>query len=262
MLRIFSWNVNGLRAVINKGALQKFIEAENPDILCLQETKAKQGQAEIDLPEYEELWNSAERPGYSGTAIFTKIKPISVKNTLPTDKDFADQFGDPLTEGRVLTAEFENFYLVNVYTPNSKHTLERLKLRENLWDPEFLNYLKDLDTKKPVIVCGDFNAAHTEIDLARPKDNEENAGYTPAERKGITNIVEAGFVDSFRALHPDETGRYTWWTWRANARGRNIGWRIDYFFVSKSIFGKIKGAEIYENILGSDHCPISIDLEV
>ena len=261
MLRIFSWNVNGLRAVINKGALQKFIEAENPDILCLQETKAKQGQAEIDLPEYEELWNSAERPGYSGTAIFTKIKPISVSNVLPTSKMMADAFGDPLTEGRVLTAEFEDFYLVNVYTPNSKHTLERLKLRENLWDPEFLNYLKELDSKKPVIVCGDFNAAHTEIDLARPKDNEENAGYTVEERKGISNIIEAGFVDTFRALHPDETGRYTWWTWRAMARARNIGWRIDYFFVSRRIAGKIKGASIHEKITGSDHCPVSIELE-
>ncbi len=261
MLRIYSWNVNGLRAVISKGALKKFLDAENPDILCIQETKAKQGQAEIDLPEYEELWNSAERPGYSGTAIFTKIKPISVSNVLPTSKMMADAFGDPLTEGRVLTAEFEDFYLVNVYTPNSKHTLERLKLRENLWDPEFLNYLKELDSKKPVIICGDFNAAHTEIDLARPKDNEENAGYTPEERKGISNIIEAGFVDTFRALHPNETGRYTWWTWRAMARARNIGWRIDYFFVSRRIAGKIKGASIHEEIMGSDHCPVSIELE-
>ena len=260
-MKIFSWNVNGLRAVIRKGALQKFIEEYRPEILCLQETKAKQGQAEIDLPEYEEIWNSAERPGYAGTAIFTKIKPMSVKYGLPTTAKMADQFGDPLTEGRVLTAEFEKFYLVDVYTPNSKRDLERLKLREELWDPEFLEYLKELEKVKPVVVCGDFNAAHTEIDLARPKDNENNAGYTKEERKGIENILKAGFIDTFRFLHPDEANRYTWWTWRANARARNIGWRIDYFFVSESLQPNLKAAEIYEDILGSDHCPVSVELE-
>lgn len=260
-MKIYSWNVNGLRAVINKGAFEAFIKETNPDILCIQETKAKQGQAEIDLPEYEELWNSALRPGYSGTAIFTKVKPLAVFNDLPTLAAAADEFGDPAKEGRVLTAEFEKFYLVNVYTPNSKHGLERLKLREKTWDPEFLNYLKQLEAKKPVIVCGDFNAAHTAIDLARPEDNEENAGYTKEERRGIDNIVNAGFVDTFRALHPEETGRYTWWTFRAGARIRNIGWRIDYFFVSKNLFNKVKSAEIHEQILGSDHCPISIELE-
>ena len=257
-MRIYSWNVNGLRAIINKGAFQKFIDEKQPDILCLQETKAKQGQAEIDLPDYEELWNSAERPGYSGTAIFTKIKPLSVQNILPTDQNFADQFGDPLREGRVLTAEFADFYLVNVYVPNSKHTLERLNLREKLWDPTLLKYLKSLEEKKPIVVCGDFNAAHTEIDLARPKDNEENAGYTKEERKGIDNLVNAGFVDTFRALHPNETGRYTWWTWRANARARGIGWRIDYFFVSKNLAKKITSAEIHEAIEGSKQCQLSI----
>lgn len=260
-MKIYSWNVNGLRAVINKGAFEAFIKDANPDILCIQETKAKQGQAEIDLPEYEELWNSALRPGYSGTAIFTKVKPLAVFNDLPTLAAAADEFGDPAKEGRVLTAEFEKFYLVNVYTPNSKHGLERLKLREKTWDPEFLNYLKQLEAKKPVIVCGDFNAAHTAIDLARPEDNEENAGYTKEERRGIDNIVNAGFKDTFRALHPEETGRYTWWTFRAGARIRNIGWRIDYFFVSKNLFSKVKSAEIHEQILGSDHCPISIELE-
>lgn len=267
MLKIYSWNVNGLRAVINKGALKKFLDVENPDILCIQETKAKQGQAEIDLPEYEELWNSAERPGYSGTAIFTKIKPLSVfygfsENINSGYEWEEDQHGSALTEGRVLTAEFEDFYLVNVYTPNSKHELTRLKLRENLWDPAFLKYISELEKHKPVVVCGDFNAAHTEIDLARPKDNEENAGYTKEERKGIDNIINAGFIDTFRALHPDETGRYTWWTWRNMARIRNIGWRIDYFFISKSLLPKLKSAEIHEEIEGSDHCPISIDLEV
>ncbi len=260
MLKIFSWNVNGLRAVINKGALKKFIDECQPDILCLQETKAKQGQAEIDLPEYEELWNSAERPGYSGTAIFTKIKPISVRTNLPTDISFADEFGDPLTEGRVLTAEFEDFYLVDVYTPNSKNALERLSLREKKWDPEFLNYLKELEKTKPVVICGDFNAAHEEIDIARPKTNHHSAGFTDEERQGITNLIDAGFVDTFRFLHPDSV-RYTWWSHWGHARENNVGWRIDYFFISKTLKKNLKSAEIYEHVMGSDHCPISIDLE-
>ena len=259
-MKIYSWNVNGLRAVINKGALQKFIEEENPDILCLQETKAKQGQAEIDLPEYEELWNSAMRPGYSGTAVFTKIKPLSVKNVLPTDVEFEDQFGDPLTEGRVLTVEFENFYLVDVYTPNSKNELERLELREKKWDPAFLNYLKELEKTKPVITCGDFNAAHEEIDIARPKTNHHSAGFTDEERQGITNIINAGFTDTFRHLNPDAV-RYTWWSHWGHARENNVGWRIDYFFISKVLNAKLKNADIHENVMGSDHCPISIELE-
>ena len=259
-MKIYSWNVNGLRAIINKGALQDFIGEHQPDILCLQETKAKQGQAEIDLPEYEELWNSAKRPGYSGTAIFTKMKPLSVRNDLPTALEMRDEFGDPLMEGRVLTAEFEKFYLVNVYTPNSKRSLERLKLREKMWDPEFLKYLKSLEQVKPVVVCGDFNAAHTEIDLARPKENQKNAGFTVEERQGITNYIEAGLVDTFRALNPD-TARYTWWSHWGHARANNIGWRIDYFFVSESLRDNVKVAEIYEDVMGSDHCPISIELE-
>ena len=261
LLNIFSWNVNGLRAVIRKGALQKFIEEYNPDILCLQETKAKQGQAEIDLPEYEEIWNSAERPGYSGTAIFTKIKPLSVRTFLPTKKEFKDQFGDPLTEGRVLTAEFEEFFLVDIYTPNSKNELERLQLREKLWDPAVLEYLKGLEAEKPVVVCGDFNAAHEEIDIARPKTNHHSAGFTDEERKGISNLISAGFVDTFRSLNP-EAIRYTWWSHWGKARENNVGWRIDYFFISESLKSKLKSAEIYENVLGSDHCPISIELEI
>jgi exodeoxyribonuclease-3 len=260
-VKIYSWNVNGLRAVLRKGALQSFISKYDPDILCLQETKAKQGQAEVDLPEYEELWNSAERPGYAGTAIFTKIKPLSVRNNLPTTKVFADSFGDPLTEGRVLTAEFEKFFLVNVYTPNSKNQLERLGLRNEKWDPEFLKYLKDLEKEKPVVVCGDFNAAHEEIDIARPKTNHHSAGFTDEERQGITNIVESGLIDSFRTLNPDAV-RYTWWSHWGNARANNVGWRIDYFFVSKSLKPNLKSAEIYEDVEGSDHCPVSIDLEV
>ena len=259
-MKIYSWNVNGLRAVINKGALQEFITKENPDILCIQETKAKQGQAEIDLPEYEEIWNSAERPGYSGTAIFTKIKPLFIKNTLPTNCDFKDQFGDPCNEGRVLTAEYKNFYLVNVYTPNSKRALERLKLREKLWDPAFLKYLQELEKTKPVVVCGDFNAAHKEIDLARPAANRHNAGFTDEERQGITNLLNAGFIDTFRFKYPAEQ-RYTWWSHWGHARENNVGWRIDYFFISKSLEPHLKSAEIYEHYIGSDHCPISIDLE-
>ncbi len=259
-MKIFSWNVNGLRAVINKGALQKFVDEQKPDILCLQETKAKPGQAEIDLPEYEELWNSAKRPGYSGTAVFTKVKPLSINNTLPTEHDFADQFGDPLTEGRVLTAEFEKFYLVNIYTPNSKNALERLSLREKLWDPAVLKYLKQLEEKKPVVVCGDFNAAHEEIDIARPKTNHHSAGFTDEERQGITNLIRAGFVDTFRTLNPDAV-RYTWWSHWGHARENNVGWRIDYFFISKSLEKNLKSAEIYEDVMGSDHCPISIELE-
>ena len=259
-LHIFSWNVNGLRAVIRKGALERFINEYQPDILCLQETKAKQGQAEIDLPEYEELWNSAERPGYAGTAIFTKIKPLAVFNGLPTNQSLTDQFGDPLSEGRVLTAEFEQFYLVNVYTPNSKSELERLELREKKWDPEFLSYLKNLERTKPVVVCGDFNAAHEEIDIARPKTNHHSAGFTDEERQGITNMINRGMIDTFRTLHPDEV-RYTWWSHWGNARANNVGWRIDYFFISNNLQNNLKAAEIHEDVTGSDHCPVSIELE-
>lgn len=263
--RLFSWNVNGLRAVLKKGALQDFCMRENPDIFCLQETKCKEGQAELDLADYQEIWNSAARPGYSGTAIFTKISPLSVQTNLPEDLQIKyrwdeDLYGTPLNEGRVLTAEFPEFFLVNVYTPNSKRDLSRLKLRELLWDPAFLDFLKGLEKAKPVVVCGDFNAAHTEIDLARPKQNERNAGYTKEERAGIDNILSAGFIDTFRMLHPSER-RYTWWSHWGHARENNVGWRIDYFFVSRSLEKHLKKAEIYESQLGSDHCPISIELE-
>lgn len=263
--RIFSWNVNGIRAVLKKGALQQLVNTESPDILCIQETKAKEGQAEVDFKEYEEIWNSAERPGYSGTAIFTKITPLSVQNNLSEDLAIehdweADLYGTPLNEGRVLTAEFPDFFLVTVYTPNSKRDLSRLKLRELLWDPTFLTFLKDLEKVKPVVVCGDFNAARTEIDLARPKENEKNAGYTIQERQGINNLVSAGFVDTFRFFHPNDR-RYTWWSHWGHARENNVGWRIDYFFISESLKNNLKSAEIHENITGSDHCPISIELE-
>lgn len=263
-LSIFSWNVNGIRAVMNKGALQKFLTDKNPDILAIQEIKAKPDQIEPDFPEYQEFYNSADRAGYSGTAILTHNNPLNVANGFPEDILISanwdeDKYGDPNTEGRVQTAEFENFYFVNVYTPNSKHDLSRLALREKLWDPAFLKYLQDLEKVKPVVVCGDFNAAHTEIDLARPKDNEQNAGYAPEERQGIENITQT-FTDTFRFKHPDEQ-KYTWWTWRAQARQRNIGWRIDYFFISKSLEKNLVSAEIHDDVFGSDHCPISITLE-
>lgn len=258
MLKIFSWNVNGIRAVLRKNALQNFISEYQPDILCLQETKAKQGQAEIDFKEYEEIWNSAERPGYSGTAIFTKIKPISKSNFKINVKD---DFGDLSTEGRIQVIEFSDFFLVNVYTPNAKPNLSRLKLRYESWDPEFLNLLKELELKKPVITCGDFNAAHQNIDLARPDANRRNAGFTDEEREGISNILAAGFIDSFRFLHPNSE-RYTWWSHWGNARANNVGWRIDYFFVSANLRKKLVNAEIYESVFGSDHCPISIELNL
>ncbi|MBQ3433022.1 exodeoxyribonuclease III [Candidatus Saccharibacteria bacterium] len=259
-MKIYSWNVNGLRAVIRKGALVEFIDKYRPDILCLQETKAKQGQAEVDLPEYEEIWNSAERPGYAGTAIFTRVKPLSVRYGLPTEVVMEDEFGDPLSEGRVLTAEFPEFYLVDVYTPNSKNELARLGLRAEKWDPEFLRYLKELEKVKPVVVCGDFNAAHEEIDIARPASNHHSAGFTDEERQGITNLLSAGLVDTFRVLHPEEV-RYTWWSHWGHARENNVGWRIDYFFVSKSLRENLRSAEIHEDVMGSDHCPVSIELE-
>ena len=262
-MKIFSWNVNGLRAVLSKGALQSFIEKYQPDILCLQETKAKQGQAEVDLPDYEEIWNSAERAGYSGTAIFTKQKPLSVRFGFLPEQDampgWEDAFGDARMEGRVLAAEFEDFYLIDVYVPNEKHTLERMGYRENVWDKALLDYMKQLEQTKPVIVCGDFNVAHEEIDLARPKENEGNAGFTKSGRQGMTNFLSNGFIDSWRELHPGEQ-KYSWWSYRGGARMRNIGWRIDYFLVSEKLREQIKSAEIYDEVKGSDHCPIMLEL--
>lgn len=264
-MRLYSWNVNGLRSVLKKGSLAEFLESHHPDILCLQETKAKQGQVEVDFPEYLELWNSAERPGYSGTATFTKFQPLNVYTNLTDNLQSSynweeDRYGSPLNEGRVQVLEFEPFYLVNVYTPNSKRDLSRLGLRENLWDPAFLRLLKDLEAHKPVVVCGDFNAAHTPLDLARPKDNERSAGFTDEERQGIKNLISAGFVDTFRYFYPS-IQRYTWWSHWSHSRERNIGWRIDYFFISNSLLPYLKSAEIHEHVLGSDHCPVSIDLE-
>ncbi len=262
---IFSWNVNGLRAILKKGSLDELFSQYTPDILCIQEIKAKKDQVEIDFPQYTEVWNPAERAGYSGTAILSKIAPISSFSGFPettnqNPKWNGDSHGNPLREGRVLTTEFPDFFLITVYTPNSKDDLSRLHLRETLWDPAFLQFLKSLEQQKPVVVCGDFNAAHTEIDLARPRQNEQNAGYTVEERQGITNLINAGFIDTFRFLHPDEQ-KYSWWSYRGGARINNIGWRIDYFFISESLRKNLVSAEIHDDIQGSDHCPISIRLE-
>lgn len=265
-MKIYSWNVNGIRAVHRKGLFVPFIEKHQPDILCLQETKAQQGQSEVDLTGYEEYWNSAERKGYSGTAIFTKVKPLSVSNDFADDisKKYglkADNYGDPAKEGRVVTAEFEDFYLVTVYTPNAKDDLTRIPLRHKQWDPAFLAHAMELEKKKPVIFCGDLNVAHTEDDLARPGPNKGKKGFTDEEREGFQNFVDSGFVDTFR-IFTQGNGHYTWWSHFAKARERNVGWRIDYFLVSETLKSKVKKAEIHADILGSDHCPISIELDV
>ncbi|HVZ75993.1 MAG TPA: exodeoxyribonuclease III [Candidatus Paceibacterota bacterium] len=263
-MKLISWNVNGIRAVHTKGLFMPFVKKYQPDILCLQETKAQQGQAEIDLPEYEEYWNSAEKKGYSGTAIFTKVKPLSVRLGLPDEiakkYKLEDDYGDTTLEGRIIAAEFKDFWVVTVYTPNSKPDLSRLSMRHKHWDPAFLAYMKELEKSKPVIFCGDLNAAHTADDLANPKANEGEHGFTPEEREGLDKVVEAGFVDSFRHFTPKGNGHYTWWTHWANARARNIGWRIDYFFVSKKLAPKLKKAEILPEVMGSDHCPVLIEL--
>ena len=264
-LKIYSWNVNGIRAVIRKGALQEFMAKEKPDIVCLQETKAHEGQADTNFPGYSEYWNSAAKPGYSGTAIFTKLKPIEVINGLPNDiirkyKVEGDTYGDPNKEGRVITAEFDKFFLVGVYTVNIKDDLSRLPIRQS-WDRAFLAWCQALEHKKPVIFCGDLNVAHTEDDLARPKENVGKRGFTNEERAGFENLVKHGFLDSFR-LFKQGNGYYTWWTHWANARARNVGWRIDYFLVSASIKSKIKAAQIHADIMGSDHCPVSIEIDL
>ena len=263
-MNIISWNINGIRAVHKKGDFLRFVETCKPDILCLQETKAHQHQSEVDLPTYEEYWNSASRAGYSGTAIFTKEKPLPVALDIPLQiakkYKFDDGYGDATTEGRVVAAEFKDFYVVSVYTPNAKDDLSRIPLRHKQWDPAFLAYMKLLEKKKPVIFCGDLNVAHTKDDLARPKENKGKKGFTAEEREGIDNMVKAGFVDTFR-MFTKGNGHYTWWSHFANARARNIGWRIDYIFVSKALEKRVKKAKIHEKVLGSDHCPVSIEVK-
>lgn len=249
-MKLISWNVNGLRAVIKKGFYES-VAAINPDILCLQEIKMQEGQQEIDLPEYEEYYNYAKRPGYSGTAIFTKVPPLSVHYGLGID--------DHDQEGRVITLEFADYYLVNVYTPNSKQKLERLDYRM-VWEDDFRAYLSTLDQEKPVILCGDLNVAHREIDLKNPKTNRKSAGFTDEEREKIGILLDAGFTDSYRHFYPDREDAYTWWSYFAKSRERNVGWRIDYFVVSDRFADRLKDAMIFPEIMGSDHCPVGIEL--
>ena len=251
-MKFISWNVNGLRACVKKGFLE-FLQNEAPDFCCLQETKMQQGQAEFDLGSYREFWNSAEKKGYSGTAIFAAEEPLNV---------FYD-INDPahVGEGRSITVEYEKFYLVTVYTPNSQNELKRLDYRME-WDDAFRAYLKELDAKKPVIVCGDLNVAHREIDLKNPKTNRMNAGFTDEERGKFTELLEAGFTDTFRALYPDLEGAYSWWSYRFHAREKNAGWRIDYFLVSNRLRDSIRRAEILSSVEGSDHCPVLLELDI
>ena len=264
-MKIYSWNVNGIRAVISKGKWDEFITKESPDIICLQEIKAKDHQIELPKDGYEEYFNPADRPGYSGTAILTKVKPLSVIKNLPKDiqekylKD--DGYGHPNKEGRVLTLEFEKFYLSTVYTPNAKDDLERLDLRYKEWDPAYLEFVSRLQKDKPVIFCGDLNTAYNEDDLANPKANKGKKGFTLEEREGLDNFYKAGFIDTFRQF-TEGNGHYTWWSYFAKARERNVGWRIDYFLISKSLKEKLRDARIHADITGSDHCPVSIDIDL
>ncbi len=263
-MKLYSWNVNGIRAVVKKGLFHSFIKAHRPDVLCLQETKAERGQIEIDLPGYHEYWHSAVRKGYSGTAIFSKEEPIAVTHGFP--KTFAKRFRfadelerDSSEEGRLITAEFPKLHVVTVYTPNAKDDLSRLALRHEHWDPAFLAYVKQLEKKKPVLFCGDLNVAHTELDLANPKPNRGRKGFTDEEREGFQNFIDAGFLDSFR-LFEQGGGHYSWWSHFANSRARNVGWRIDYILVSAALRKAVKAAAIHADVMGSDHCPVSVTL--
>lgn len=265
-MKLFSWNVNGIRAVLNKGSLQSFLEEYDPDILCLQETKAERGQIEVDFPQYHEHFFSAAKKGYSGTAVFSKTQALQYIDGFPQDiiekhGVTSDIYGEPDREGRVIAAEFPDFWVVTVYTPNSKGDLSRLELRHKHWDPAFLEHVKRLEKTKPVLFCGDLNVAHAEIDLANPKPNIGKHGFTDEERQGFTNFLDAGFVDTFRAANPTAEGAYTWWTHWANARTRNVGWRIDYWLASKSIAGRVKSPAIHPEVMGSDHCPVSIEVD-
>lgn len=251
-MKLISWNVNGIRACINKG-FYDFLKEENPDMLCIQETKMQEGQAIIESDGYYQYMNSAIKKGYSGTMIFTKHKPLSVRYGMNQEEH--DQ------EGRLITLEYNHFYLVTCYTPNSKNELQRLDYRM-VWEDDLLKYIKQLDEKKPVILCGDLNVAHQEIDLKNPKTNRRNAGFTDEERGKMTQLLENGFVDSFRYLYPDKENMYSWWSYRFNARKNNVGWRIDYFIVSKRLQDKIQEATILKDVFGSDHCPVTLEIEL
>lgn len=262
-MKLFSWNVNGIRSVLKKGALQAFIAEYDPDILCLQETKAKRDQFEIDFPQYKEYWNSALRPGYSGTAIFSKTPALAVHKDIPHDiaekYHLEDGYGHTNSEGRVLVCEYEKFFVATVYTPNAKADLTRLPMRHNNWDPAFLAYMKRLQESKPVLFSGDFNVAHTELDLAKPKENRGEHGFTDEEREGFVKMLEEGFVDTFRMFH-EGNGHYSWWTNFGGARARNVGWRIDYWMVSEEIKSLVTSAAIYPQVMGSDHCPVGVEI--
>lgn len=249
-MKLISWNVNGLRAAVGKGFLDYF-KQENADIFCLQETKLQAGQIDLELEGYYQYWNYAEKKGYSGTAIFTKKQPLTVTYGLGIDEH--DK------EGRVITLEFENFFMITVYTPNSQEALARLDYRMK-WENDFRDYLLKLNAIKPVIVCGDLNVAHKEIDLKNPKTNRKNAGFSDEEREKMSKLLESGFIDTFRYFYPDLTGAYSWWSYRFNARKNNAGWRIDYFIVSECLKGYLEGAEIHKDVLGSDHCPVVLKL--
>lgn len=251
-MKLISWNVNGLRACVEKGFLEFFHEID-ADFFCLQETKMQQGQLELDLPGYRQYWNSAEKKGYSGTAIFSKHEPLTVTYGLPQEEHNH--------EGRVITLEMADFYLVTVYTPNAQDGLARLDYRMQ-WEDAFRAYLLELDQKKPVIVCGDLNVAHEEIDLKNPKTNRKNAGFSDEERGKMTELLSAGFTDTFRYFYPDLTGAYSWWSYRFKAREKNAGWRIDYFLVSNRLQPNLKDAKIHSNIMGSDHCPVELELSL
>ena len=251
-LKLISWNVNGIRACLNKG-FGDFFKSVNADIFCIQETKCQKEQVEgLEYDGYTSYWNSAEKKGYSGTAVFTKIKPITVTYGIGIEEH--DK------EGRVITLEFEDFYLVNVYTPNSKRELERLDYRQ-IWEDEMRKYLLKLNENKPVVMCGDLNVAHKEIDLKNPSSNRRNAGFTDEERNKMTELLNAGFLDTFRYFYPDKTGEYSWWSYMRKARENNAGWRIDYFIVSKDIEKRLKDAKIYQEVTGSDHCPVGLEIE-
>ena len=251
-MKFISWNVNGLRAVVNKGFKDIFTELD-ADFFCLQETKLQEGQIDLSFEGYESYWNYAEKKGYSGTAIFTKHTPLSVSRGIGVEEHD--------NEGRVITLEYEEFYLVTVYTPNSQNELKRLDYRMR-WEDDFLAYIKSLDEKKPVIFCGDLNVAHQEIDLKNPKTNRKNAGFTDEERAKMTTVLSSGFADTWRSLNPDTEGVYSWWSYRFNARKNNAGWRIDYFIVSDRLMDKVKDARIHTDIMGSDHCPVELELSI
>ncbi len=266
MIKLYSWNVNGIRAVNKKGLWQPFIKAAHADIICLQEIKAKPEQVDAIIDGYTAYWYPAEKPGYSGTAILSKKTPDRVTYGFPKElikkyKVPGDMYGDPNEEGRIIAAEYQSFWLVTVYTPNAKDDLSRIPLRHKHWDPAFLAYIKQLEKDKPVVICGDLNVAHTEDDLANPGPNRGKKGFTDEERSGFQAFIDAGFIDTFR-LFVHGKGFYTWWSHFARSRERNVGWRIDYFLVSSALKGKVNAAKIHPNIMGSDHCPISVTLDL